>query len=193
MVKAGKLSRLIDAGLLNKVLVVLAFLNIVVVLIFELQREPKLIVEQHEIITNHVIVVTNFISSVDSTTSQYQNPSNHLKDVNIDIAYSYFLHNGIPCAKWYGRYFQAGSPTSYGRIKQVFPDRIELVSGAFLKNTLPPVEVDTRENERQLVNALTNQRIREIDERSRETVEVVPQVPFEYSQKYYQDYNNAYR
>lgn len=186
------MASIIDAGLLNKVLVVLALLNIIVVLIFELQRKPKIIVEQHEIITNHVIVVTNFISTAGSSATKAPNPTNHLAEVNIDIAYSYFLHNGRPCAKWYGRYFQAGSPTSYGRIKQVFPDRIELESGAFLKNTLPPIEEDQRQNDRQILTALLNQQIKEIDERSKESVEVVPLVPYEYPQKYYSDYQNAY-
>ena len=125
----------VNPRLLNGLLILLAIVNCIVVVIFELNRRPR--VERHEItvVTNHVIVVTNYIGSVSSSSS-----TNLVSDLvrpsfSVNYKYHYFVYAGRRFAHVDGNEFLSrGSPTSYGRIEEIYPDRIKLDNGIWLVN-----------------------------------------------------------
>lgn len=127
-----------NARFLNGLFLFLAVSNVAVIFLFESTRTPR--VERHEVtlITNHVFIVTNNLVSSDVAASSFDFNSTNV--IEHSISYNFFVHNGQPAASFYGRYFSQGSPTSYGRVVQVFPDRILLDNGHVLVNQIKPIE-----------------------------------------------------
>lgn len=133
--------------LANWVILILSVVNIIVITIFELDRKPKEIYHNHVVTTNHLIVVTNYISTatVSDTVSSFDDfnfATNRfdvpqVSAVEVPIEYDYFISDGRRVIRFCGRYFSEGSPTSYGIIKTIFPDRVLLENGVFLKNSTP--------------------------------------------------------
>lgn len=129
----------------NWVILLLSVVNIIVIVFFELDREPKEIHHNHVVTTNHLIVVTNYISTMSesvSSLSRFNFATNRsdvpqVSAVEVPIEYDYFIVDGRRAIRFCGRHFSEGSPTSYGTIKTIFPDRVLLENGVFLKNTTP--------------------------------------------------------
>ena len=150
----------VNPKLLNGLLICLAVVNCIVVVIFELQRKPH--VERHDYFTttNHVIVVTNYIAAVSGSPSS-TNALNELINPSMSVRYKYqyFTHGGRQFALVPGNEFLSrGSPTSYGRIKEIFPDRIMLDNGVWLVNDISSVP-DVRRNENRI--EVKNDRVRD--------------------------------
>ncbi len=149
----------VNPKLLNGLLICLAVVNCIVVVIFELQRKPH--VERHDyfITTNHVIVVTNYIAAVSDSPSS-TNALNELvkPSMSVRYKYQYFTHGGRQFALVPGNEFLSrGSPTSYGRIKEIYPDRIMLDNGVWLVNDILSGS-DVHRNENRI--EVTNDRVR---------------------------------
>ena len=51
--------------------------------------------------------------------------------------YQYFIVGRRIGAQMFNRYYYDGSPCSYGRIERIFPDRILLVGGDWIRNSTP--------------------------------------------------------
>ena len=79
--------------------------------------------------------------------------------MSVRYKYQYFTHGGRQFALVPGNEFLSrGSPTSYGRIKEIFPDRIMLDNGVWLVNDISSVP-DVRRNENRI--EVTNDRVRD--------------------------------
>lgn len=126
--------------MLNAFFLFLAVLNCVVIFLFERDRSPKIERIFETVTSNHVIVVTNYISQSSGTLGASNVSSNVLEDLvrpryAVNYRYRYFVFNGRRFAAIDGNEnLSAGSPTSYGRIREIFPDRIILDNGIWLVN-----------------------------------------------------------
>lgn len=121
-------------------------LNLFVVYRFETTRKPQII---------YAVKVgdeTNTVSNVssdrkesapvesDSTSSERGRFSYRPAFSNVvatTTPYVYFLHARRRAAQIWGRFFNEGSMTSYGRIETIFPDRIRLEDGSYIVNQMP--------------------------------------------------------
>lgn len=121
---------------LNVLCILLAVSNFVVIFLFERSKAPKIERIYETVTTNHFIVVTNTIvsSSADSPSAVSDSFPGSTLDSEILVSYKYFLIDGTRHIEYCGRYFSEGSPTSYGRIVTIFPDRVLLDNGRYLKN-----------------------------------------------------------
>ena len=94
------------------------------------------------IITNvvdHVTVVTQILSSTSvpvSSDISIDDSINYFQPVDHPTSYyRYMLINGVKAVQLFGRLHYVGSRTSYGRILDIFPDRILLDSGDTISNS----------------------------------------------------------
>lgn len=122
--------------LLSWLCVAFAIGNLFVVYFFERDRQPR--IERHldTVITNHVIVVTNYIEKASSSFSgdvSSLSPASS-PDVEILVDYDYFMLDGFRYIHYCGRNYGEGAPVSYGRIVTIYPDRVLLDNGKYLKN-----------------------------------------------------------
>lgn len=126
------------ARLLNWVVLVLVVLNGVVIFIFEKGRRPEIVRHETTVVTNHVIVVTNYLSSVSSVVSGSSSSSVVVDrggaevPRQITIDYDFFIFAGRRYITWLGQHLTLDSPTSYGRIVEIYPERVLLDSGVWL-------------------------------------------------------------
>ena len=106
--------------------------------------------------SNSVQSVTNVVellsspltnSSPSGVKSSFSSPFYHspLSDPRQDIVvpkevaeypYQYFLIGRRIGVQLFGRFYYEGSPCSYGRIKHIFPDRIILEDGNWIRNRI---------------------------------------------------------
>lgn len=125
--KSKKKSSVDLAQLLNGFLLLVAIGNIIVIVIFELTRKPRVDHVYNTVTTNHVIVVTNYLSSVGSSVLPVSSPStNVFGGVSVPtqrIPYKLYFWGGRPYVTIGGFEFGVGSPTSFGRIQEIYPDR----------------------------------------------------------------------
>lgn len=147
--KNKKKSTFDPARFLNAFLIFLAVVNCCVIFVFESQRRPQIITHENVVTTNHLIVVTNYISSsvspspvVDSNVLQFV----MAPDRQVNYPFSFFVWAGRPYVSAYGQNLTVGSPTSYGRILEIYPDRLLLDSGVWLVNPAPAFS-DPRRND----------------------------------------------
>lgn len=137
---------------LNFVLFLLAVLNVFIVFRFERDRKPKIERVYETITTNHVIVVTNYISSSSSSLSPSPSVNTNLindimaKDRQVSVPYQFSMWGGRLYIRLYGQDLTVGSPTSYGRIERIFPERTLLDSGIWLVNTTPEPKISRYRN-----------------------------------------------
>lgn len=110
--------------------------NLFVVYLFERDRQPRIERHLETVTTNHLIVVTNYIESVSkpSSPSSASASSSPLPDIEILADYDYFMLDGFRYIRYCGRNYGEGAPVSYGRIVTIFPDRVLLDNGKYLKN-----------------------------------------------------------
>lgn len=99
------------------------------------------------VVTNVVEIAslsTNFLSSVSSSNFPSLSilpPSTNTVPEPVkprqvfETSYQYFLCSRRIGAYMFGRPYYEGSPCSYGRISQIYPDRIILSSGDWISNT----------------------------------------------------------
>ena len=94
------------------------------------------------IITNvvdHVTVVTQILSSVSVPVSPdipIDDSLNYFQPVDHPTHYyRYMLINGVKAVQLFGRLHYVGSRTSYGRIIDIYPDRLLLDSGDTISNS----------------------------------------------------------
>lgn len=91
---------------------------------------------------HHVSVVTQILSSVSSSPSSSplpffsdSSPDNQFQPLDHPTHhYSYMLLNGVKAVMLFGRLHYVGSRTSYGRIVDIFPDRVLLDTGDSISN-----------------------------------------------------------
>ena len=125
--------------LINVLCIVFAVANFVVIFLFERSRSPRIERIYETITTNHVIIVTNYIESASaispSISSDPVSATASLSAREILVEYRYFMIGNNRYIDYCGRNFGEGSPTSYGRIKTIYPDRVELENDLWLKNS----------------------------------------------------------
>lgn len=109
------------------------FANFIFIFFAERARTPQIVREVSTITTNHLIVVTNYIATV-ASNDFVRSMKKYVGGEEVTIPYTYFLSDGFPCFRMYNRNFTFGSPTSYGRVEKIFPDRVLLDSGVWIKN-----------------------------------------------------------
>lgn len=114
--------------------------NIFIVISFEKSRKPQVVYCVRPAETNHVekssdpspIVSESILSSTPSKTPSALSQSTSSGFPS--VLYDFFVVNGRRGVQMWGRLFSEGSPTSYGRIVTIFPDRILLEDGSFIIN-----------------------------------------------------------
>lgn len=113
--------------LLNGFLLLVGIGNVVAILFFECTRKPRVDRVETTVITNHLIVVTNYISSVSeshlSLPSTFTNKFSALDQRVERVPYKLYFWAGRPYMTMGGFEFGVGSPTSFGRILEIYPDR----------------------------------------------------------------------
>lgn len=114
---------------------------------FYLAFRASRVVNLKSVTVTNVVEVVNLKSSTNefpSASSSVDIPSSPLPasppvPVPKEVAqwpYRYFLVNRRIGLEAFGRYYYEGSPCSYGRIFQIYPDRILLKSGDWISNKL---------------------------------------------------------
>lgn len=130
---------------LPPVLLALAVANFVLACHVGRQNYPTVIKEV--LITTNVVASsssdipflgadTNGLSAVLSgafTSSSVPSPTNLPSQV-CETSYQYFVVGRRIGCKMFGRFYYEGSPCSYGRISEIYPDRILLASGDWITN-----------------------------------------------------------
>lgn len=144
-------------------------LNLFVVYRFESTRKPQIIYAVR------VGDETNTVSTVssdrkestsveaDTTASEQGRVTYHPAASNVVVTttpYVYFLHARRRAAQIWGRFFNEGSITSYGRIETIFPDRIRLEDGSYIVNQMP---AENPSQVRAGVNSEVGQKPKEVD------------------------------
>lgn len=110
----------------NRLVICFLLLNLLVIVLFERTKQPQIIRSVETVVTNHVIVVTNEvrtagISSQDTQLSKFDLFTNTVNQVSVE--YDFFVASGRIYIHLFGEYLTFGSPTSYGRLVDIFPDR----------------------------------------------------------------------
>lgn len=115
------------AQVLNGFLLLVALGNIIAIVCFELSRKPRVDKVFTTVTTNHVIVVTNYLSGVSSSPAPaFLDPTNSLSPGSVTVQrvpYKLYFWGGRPYVTIGGFEFGVGSPTSFGRIQEIYPDR----------------------------------------------------------------------
>lgn len=121
-------------------------LNLFVVYRFETTRKPQIVYAVR------VDEKTNTVSKVssdrkeplssDAAAAKSVQPDRRYHPAASNVVatttpYVYFLHARRRAAQIWGRFFNEGSLTSYGRIDTIFPDRIRLEDGSYIVNQMP--------------------------------------------------------
>lgn len=139
--KKIKLDSAVNYKLVHWALFLIVVCNGLLIWKFEVDRKPRIIRETVTVVTNTVHVVTNFVSSSGMNLGTNGVPINGESSVSrpndpqfeIEIPYRYLYVCGKRMIELGGRYFSEGSPTSYGVISRIFPERVLLENGYFLK------------------------------------------------------------
>ena len=142
------------SGLSGLFLLVLSMSN------FYLAFRASRVVNLKSVTVTNVVEVVNLKSPTNdlpSAVSPFEIPSSPVPasppvPVPREVAqwpYRYFLVNHRIGLEAFGRYYYEGSPCSYGRISQIYPDRILLHSGDWISNKL---ERDLVSNNRSTAN-----------------------------------------
>lgn len=128
------------------ILFLLVLVNLFVVFRFERDRVPRIVREEILTVSNHVFIVTNVIRSVSSASSDSHDASIYTRtnsqgrlivndpEYEIPLQYHFFQSGTKYFIQIAGFTFGVGDMTSYGRIKSIFPERVLLDNGYFLKN-----------------------------------------------------------
>lgn len=123
------------------VLFLLVLVNVYLVYCFERDRSPRIVREQVTTISNHVYVVTNVLKTV-SDPAELVGPTNSLGGIKVNdpeyeipLAYSLITAGGESYIRIGSFKFGIGDRTSYGRIVNMYPERVQLDNGYFIKNT----------------------------------------------------------
>lgn len=140
------------ARLLNWVVLALVLLNGVVIFIFEKGRRPEIVRHETTVVTNHVIVVTNYLTSA-SAVSDRVPASSVVVDrggaevpPQINVDYDFWTLSGRRYITWLGQHLTVDSPTSYGRIVEIYPERVLLDSGVWLVRSVRSAANPPRDN-----------------------------------------------
>lgn len=161
----------LDEGAVYKLLHYLLFglflANVYVIYTFERDRRPQIVEKTITITTNTVVVVSNLVSAASLAGSQgnvFNSTTNAPNDkrFEIEVPYRMFITQGRRSIELGGRYFGEGAPTSYGRIAKIWPDRVALENGYFLKNKGFDARYDYDERPNQIYDNRRYQRDRQI-------------------------------
>lgn len=124
----------------SPLLVFLGFvLNLFVVYRFERSKKPQVVYCVRDSPTNSVPGSASSASPVSSSASHSpvssSSPASSRHNDYVNVPYHFFLNQGRRAVQMWGRFFSEGSPTSYGRIVKIFPDRIFLEGDVVIVNT----------------------------------------------------------
>lgn len=130
----GRFAAVVNAGL-----IIAALANFLALGWGVWKSEPRVERYDHSVVSNHFFVVTQVVERVSSRVSP---PGGGVGSasavVEIDHPYSHMVIDGVPMIRYCGRYYSAGDTISYGRIVAVFPDRLQLEDGVWIRNTFDP-------------------------------------------------------
>lgn len=134
--KKIKIDSAVNYKLVHWALFIIVVVNGLLIWKFEVDRKPRIIKETVTVVTNTVHVVTNFVSSSGANlgtngVSSVFRPND--PQFEIEIPYRYMYVAGRRLIELGGRHFSEGSPTSYGVISRIYPERVLLENGYFLK------------------------------------------------------------
>lgn len=128
--------------LLNTALLLCLLFNVFVIYRFESSRKTVEKRVEYFTTTNSVVVVTNFIAAASSSSEEISSNINtnlihSLLDATrqVKTSFKFFTWGKRLFIEYYGDFLTIGSPTTYGRIVEIFPDRVLLDSGIYLVNT----------------------------------------------------------
>ena len=121
----------------------LVLVNLYLVFCFERDRKPVVVRETVTTISNHVWIVTNVLRNVHhSSDVSVPGPTNEFGGIKVNdpnfeipISYRYFYWGDVKYISLGENRFTVGDDTSYGRIVAIFPERVRLDNGYYLKNS----------------------------------------------------------
>lgn len=94
-------------------------------------------------ITNNVPVISPAAAvsaSVVTNSLAMDSTSVPVGPLEISLPYMFIVVNGLPCMRFYGRYYYEGDVMSRGRILRIFPDRVFLQTGDIICNSSVPID-----------------------------------------------------
>lgn len=126
------LPRVVNAGLLFCVL-----FNFIALYIGVSHTVPKTIHTVDSVTTNHFFVVTQVVERVSRSVDRHAGVTPVVERIGAEVSadYHYMEVNGRPMIHYCGRSYGVGDSISYGRIEAIFPDRVRLSDGLFMKNS----------------------------------------------------------
>lgn len=136
MRKKPSIHKTLSPKFVNAIFVTLLILNAFVLFKFERERQPHIERIETTVITNHLIVVTNYISSTSSHPVDTNKVATVLaRDRSVSSPYTFWTIQNHRYITYHGQHLTVGSPTSYGRIVEIYPERVLLDTGIWLVNT----------------------------------------------------------
>lgn len=103
---------------------------------------PRQVHTLETITTNHFFTVTQRVEVASSSIAGRGGDLSSVKveSVGFEISqpYHYMVIDGVPMIRFFGQTFKVGDKTSYGRIYDIYPDRVRLEGNTYLKNTTNP-------------------------------------------------------
>lgn len=136
--KEDRLKPFFDAlpRVVNGALLLCALFNFLVVFWGVSHTSPKVVHSIDTFTTNHWFVVTQVVERVSSSASPSIGVNPVVERIGAEVVapYGYMEVDGRPMIQYCGRPFAVGDSISYGRIEAIYPDRVRLSDGLFLKN-----------------------------------------------------------
>lgn len=124
------LPRIVNAGLL-----LCTFFNFLALFWGVSHTVPKTVLQHDTITTNHFFTVTQVVERVSrSVPSGGVSPVVERVGAEVTAEYHYMSVNDRPMIYYCGKSYGVGDYISYGRIEAIFPDRVRLSDGLYLKN-----------------------------------------------------------
>lgn len=122
------------------ILLIMLVINIVFIYVINTTKKPQIVYQ--------VTHSSSFDPSIDSLRPLVENIVKELQPVfsssssfnssqTYPYPYDYMIVEGRRVIRSMGRYYSEGSPTSYGVIQDIYPDRVLLENGIILVNSTP--------------------------------------------------------
>lgn len=86
------------------------------------------------VVTNHFFTVTQRVENVSRPLGSVGSFAPDSLKLEINQPYHYMVCEGRNMIEYYGKYYRVGDETSYGVIEAIYPDRVRLSGGLWLKN-----------------------------------------------------------
>lgn len=122
------------------ILLIMLVINIVFIYVINITKKPQIVYQVTQSTSSDLSIdslrplVENIVRDL---KPGFSSPSSTNSLQTYPYPYDYMIVEGRRVIRSMGRYYSEGSPTSYGVIQDIFPDRVLLVNGIILVNSTP--------------------------------------------------------